>query len=953
MADSNVKISELVTIGNLLDDADILPIVDASESITKSVRVDELGAHFSGSSVLSSTDSLSEGTSNLYFTDDRVEAFVDSAYVQARQSAIAGLDSSDVISIVDPRIIAGLATVDSAYIISRVTSGDLDMNGNKVLFSNVYSQLADLPSATDNHGMFAHVHATGEAYYAHAGNWVQLAKQSAVSAGHDSALVQQQIDSSLSGGANPFDQDLNTTDDVEFNKVASNLDGAVIFKAKNESGSPITKGEAVYISGVSGNTPLVDVADASDSDKMPAFGIAMETASDNSEIEIVTFGDLAGVDTQTYTVGDTLFVGTTPGQITNVKPTGAATKIQNIAYVTKVDNNTGRIKVGGAGRSAATPNLDPGQIFYGNDSGRSTPTLMTDVVDSAYVQARQIPETGYATTVGYNPADVSDTSSYVLRTYDNLTPATFRGDVIDDSGNIIVDVSSAFFSGTVMGSVAGNVTTPDGGTIVLDPDNSVLTITDITANGTVDLSSATVLGVDQSIESLTDTQVVTANLNTDDFLRWNGSEWIGSPFNIEPALEFAGSIDATVDSAPSVSHGVLYAQVGAGTILPSWTGIAGQSIDSGMGLAWAEADSAWHIIGNITDAGVMSVVAGDGILVDDSVPARPVIAINRTAIQDMIDSSVSSSGYTTANFNDDLATKNTDNLYQGITNLYYSDSSVQLFVDSAYVQLRQASTGGGGHDSALIQSQIDSAIANYNWNTTGGDFHDSAITGDQIDSALEKEKYISTVNGVGPSASGDIGIHGGNTQTDAGSGVWIADDLAAKVRRITDTNTGTNYNPTNGVVSLPLATTSSVQTQIDTSIGALKFQDSADVATVVDPKLQFGGSSQMTILHASWDASGGTTIPTILSSYGVSNITRISEGRYQVDFMTNMVNANYTVTTGCGTNDYSGTGASPRTVSIVARANSSVTVLCERTDDAVNEDNEYMSVMIIGNQVSS
>ena len=375
---------------------------------------------------------------------------------------------------------------DSENALQAITANDLDMEGKRVLFANVYPAEVDLPDPAIYHGMFAHVHETGSAYFSHSGDWIKLAKQSAVSAGHDSALtqgqidsalegfsggggsilsstdslsegttnlyytdsradiratlivnsattdnisegstnlyhtdarvetvvestvdsayvqarqttaaghdsalVQAQIDSSISGSAgNPFDQDLNTTDDVEFNKVASNLDGAVIFKAKNESGSPIAKGEAVYISGVSGNTPLVDVADASDSDKMPAFGIAMETASDNSEIEIVTFGDLAGVDTQSYTVGDTLFVGTTPGQITNVKPTGASIKIQNIAYVTKVDNNTGRIKVGGAGRSAATPNLDPGQIFYGNGIGRSTPTLMSDIVDSAYVQDR-------------------------------------------------------------------------------------------------------------------------------------------------------------------------------------------------------------------------------------------------------------------------------------------------------------------------------------------------------------------------------------------------------------------------------------------------------------------------------------------------------------------------------------------------------------------------------------
>ena len=54
-------------------------------------------------------------------------------------------------------------------------TGDIDGNGNKVLFGNVYSQLSDLPSASTYHGMFAHVHATGKGYFAHAGNWIPLA----------------------------------------------------------------------------------------------------------------------------------------------------------------------------------------------------------------------------------------------------------------------------------------------------------------------------------------------------------------------------------------------------------------------------------------------------------------------------------------------------------------------------------------------------------------------------------------------------------------------------------------------------------------------------------------------------------------------------------------------------------------------------------------------------------
>ena len=58
-------------------------------------------------------------------------------------------------------------------------TGDIDGNGNKVLFGNVYSQLSDLPSASTYHGMFAHVHATGKGYFAHAGAWVPLANETA------------------------------------------------------------------------------------------------------------------------------------------------------------------------------------------------------------------------------------------------------------------------------------------------------------------------------------------------------------------------------------------------------------------------------------------------------------------------------------------------------------------------------------------------------------------------------------------------------------------------------------------------------------------------------------------------------------------------------------------------------------------------------------------------------
>ena len=62
-------------------------------------------------------------------------------------------------------------------------SGDIDGNGNKVLFANMYAATSDLPNAGTYHGMFAHVHGTGKGYFAHAGNWVELANASDAAAG--------------------------------------------------------------------------------------------------------------------------------------------------------------------------------------------------------------------------------------------------------------------------------------------------------------------------------------------------------------------------------------------------------------------------------------------------------------------------------------------------------------------------------------------------------------------------------------------------------------------------------------------------------------------------------------------------------------------------------------------------------------------------------------------------
>lgn len=63
-------------------------------------------------------------------------------------------------------------TLDTVTDRGSTTQNDISVG--KIYFKNIFDQISDLPSAVNNHGMFAHVHATGKAYYAHNGEWVEL-----------------------------------------------------------------------------------------------------------------------------------------------------------------------------------------------------------------------------------------------------------------------------------------------------------------------------------------------------------------------------------------------------------------------------------------------------------------------------------------------------------------------------------------------------------------------------------------------------------------------------------------------------------------------------------------------------------------------------------------------------------------------------------------------------------
>ena len=116
------------------------------------------------------TDGITEGSTNLYYTDARANSAFD--------TRLATKDTDDLSEGSTNQYFT------NARAVSAVQGVNLDMGSNnittlgKIYFKNLFSAEADLPSASTYHGMFAHVHATGAAYFAHGGAWVKLANNS-------------------------------------------------------------------------------------------------------------------------------------------------------------------------------------------------------------------------------------------------------------------------------------------------------------------------------------------------------------------------------------------------------------------------------------------------------------------------------------------------------------------------------------------------------------------------------------------------------------------------------------------------------------------------------------------------------------------------------------------------------------------------------------------------------
>ena len=342
------------------------------------------------------TDNLSEGSTNLYYTSARVDsdiqALVDSAYVQLRQdfaySSLTGtptvLDSALVTQLIDSDYIqlrqssVGTGGLDSALVTQLIDSAYVQLRQDFA-----YSSLTGTPTLLDS-ALIAQLIDS---------DYVQLRQSSVGTGGLDSALVTQLIDSayvqlretpqdfayaSLTGAPNVLDSAdvaaiAGSISGLDSTGVRSLVDSAYVQARQDYAYSSLT-GAPTALSAFTNDTLYLDSVTATQ---------LIDSAYIQARQSNVGTG---GVDSAYVTSQINALIDGAPGALDTLNELAAAINDDSQAYNTLL--------------SLVNAKIDSAVAL----------TLITTTVDSAYVQLRQ--DFAYASLTGApNVLDSADVSA--------------------------------------------------------------------------------------------------------------------------------------------------------------------------------------------------------------------------------------------------------------------------------------------------------------------------------------------------------------------------------------------------------------------------------------------------------------------------------------------------------------------------------------------------------------
>ncbi|MFZ2804544.1 MAG: hypothetical protein WA001_04950, partial [Patescibacteria group bacterium] len=142
-----------------------------------------------------------------------------------------------------------------------------------------------------------------------------------------------------------------------------------IIRAFNNTGSTITAGSVVYVTGsdASADLPTIALAQADSSSTASAIGVVEHAIPAGTAGDVLGAGTAEGIDTSGFSEGDTVYLSaTTPGALTDTPPDDPNVVVA-VAVVTKVDPTDGDLLVVVSAPRGGT--LANGGIAFGTTNG--------------------------------------------------------------------------------------------------------------------------------------------------------------------------------------------------------------------------------------------------------------------------------------------------------------------------------------------------------------------------------------------------------------------------------------------------------------------------------------------------------------------------------------------------------------------------------------------------------
>jgi len=186
------------------------------------------------------------------------------------------------------------------------------------------------------------------------------------------------------------------------------LSGGGAVTVYNDTGSTLSKGEVVYISGESGGVPTGALAIASDdSISKSTIGVVEADILNATSGDIITLGDMSSIDTSSYTAGDVLYLSeSVAGGMALTAPTSPSCVVR-----------MGTVKTS----HASTGSMEVSVDFIGNDSS----TL--NYYNGYFLESRdvQITESGGTVSCTLEKQGGGDVTAFFDGKFENIdcTPA--------------------------------------------------------------------------------------------------------------------------------------------------------------------------------------------------------------------------------------------------------------------------------------------------------------------------------------------------------------------------------------------------------------------------------------------------------------------------------------------------------------------------------------------------